>query len=502
MPALTLEENHVRSFASTPRGRRPKLAIAVGLGWGVRNYLLGDTFAELKRHYDILIITPYAELPDFAERFAAEGARVAGRLDAKLKTDLRLYENLVLAAFYGRRPTKARENKLREMERRLLKPKGKNKVRLQAERALHWCWQRPTQWCAPLLYPVVYKLYRHMLDRRWKLVAEMREILAREQVDAVFSTNYVEPWEWAVSLAARDFDLPVVTAITSWDNPTTKKFPICDYTGYLVWSEQMKRELVDYVGIEDDSRIHITGAPQFDFYHDPRYHQSRDEFCRAYGLDPRRKIVVYSTVTPGLMPDNPEVIRQVHDLWSKQLPGAPQLLVRLHPKDRLERYDSLRHDPLRQDIVWTLAGSPRIAAKDQWCPEHDDMVRAVNTVRHGDVNIHAGYSTMMLDFAALDKPVVIVGYDSQGDTAKSRQWESYEHLRPVVESDAVQVAYTPAESERYLRRALETPEFGRAARRQLIEFELGRIDGQAGLRAAQAVHQIIQSTSRSRAAAA
>lgn len=507
MQATATSTAALRKRRATPtetpsaKTRRPRLAIVVGMGWGVRNYLLGDTYRLLKERYDIIILSPYAELPDFVERFAPDNTAVYGRFDLKPKKSMRFYENLAVAAFYHRRPTNARDNKLREMRNKLTKYKSRGFTVRLTQQAIDWCWRRPAHLVAPYCCPLVIRLYRHMLAKHWDLIPEMRQVIARERVDAVFSTNFVEPWEWAVSMAAAEVDLPVVTAITSWDNPTTKKFPICDYAGYLAWSPQMRQELVDHIGVADESRIRVIGAPQFDFYFNPAYHQSREEFCRQYGLDPQRKIVVYSTVTPGLMPDNPDVVRHVHDYWKNQLPGNPQLLVRLHPKDRMERYEALRDDPDRSDIVWTLAGNPRIAAKDQWCPDHDDMVRAVNTVRHGDVNIHAGYSTMMLDFAALDKPVIIVGYNSQGCTKQSRTWESYEHLQPVLRSGAVRVAYAPDETEQLLRRALEQPELDSAARRELIEFELGTIDGGAGRRAAEAVIEMVDAALANRQSA-
>jgi hypothetical protein len=464
-------------------GGKPRLAIAVGLGWGVRNYLLSDTLGVLQRHFDVLIVSPYAGLPDFRDHFQALGAGVAPCPEGPPPLVARQLFKLAETAFYYRSKTAGHRMKLRVAE----------------EQGAHRVVRLAMRMAGPPLFPALRGAFRHWAARRWGAVARLKDLFVREGVDALFSTNCCEQTEWPAVLAARALGLPVATALTSWDNPSTKRFLVSDYDGYLAWSPEMRDHLVQHMEVRQPERIHLTGAPQFDFYFKPEYQLSREEFCRLYHLDPRRKIVVYSTVTPGIMPDEPEIIRQVHDLWERDLPGDPQLLVRLHPKDRLERYQHLVQDPRRRDIVWTLAGSPRISKKDQWCPDRQDLVRAVNTVRHGDVNVHCRYSTMMLDFSALDKPVVVIAYDSQGSTARAREYEQYEHLKPVVQSGAIRIAYLPEETERHLRLGLEAPATDREARARLVKYELGDLDGRAGERAGRAVVDIVTAALRRRA---
>ncbi len=464
---------------------RPTLAIAVGLGWGVRNYLLSDCFPVLASHFNLLILAPYARLPGFREHFEGLDARVVAWSESPQPMLARALFELADTAYAHRRPTTSRL--------------------LRAEQTCRRCGRllgTSLRWLGSPLFPALRLLYRRQLKRRWPAVAELRQLFQREQVDALFSTNCCEPSEWAAVLAARAGGLPVVTAITSWDNPSTKPFLICDYHGYLAWGPLMRDHLQRHLDVRDAARIHLTGPPQFDFYFREEFHRTREEFCREHGLDPARKIVVYSTGTPAIVPDEPENLKHVHDLWHRDLPGEPQLLVRIHPKDRLERYAGLRHDPHRQGIVWTLAGAPKLAEKDQWCPDPEDLHRAVNTVRHGDVNVHCRYSTMMLDFAALDKPVLVIAYDSRGSTARSLDYEKYEHLRPVVRSGGVRIVYTPEEMERQLRLALESPEMDREARARLIHQQLGELDGRAGERSGRAVVEIVQAALQRRPAAA
>ncbi|MFO0944470.1 MAG: hypothetical protein U1D30_00770 [Planctomycetota bacterium] len=458
--------------------QKPKLGIIISIGWGVRNYLLTDTLEVLKEHFELCVFSNLAEVDSFRDELENQGIRVfdCPELQPSSKA-VKVFKLLEMAQLAMSATVRNRRKLDSIIDSRAEKLRG---ARLVSGR---W---------AKLCYPPLRLLFRYLAASSCPSVRAIRERMEQEELVGVFSTNLSETGEWAADIAAWSLGLPMVASVTSWDNPSTKKSPPCDFDGYLVWSQDMGVQIQRFMGIGNNRRFHVVGAPQFDFYKKANYQRTREEFFAEYGLDPARKLIVYTTVTPGIVPDNEAIIRQVYDLMkSNQLPGDPQLLVRLHPKDKLERYESLRQDPSRGDIVWTLAGVPVVDRRDQWCPNHEDMVRAVNTIRHGDVNVHAGYSTMMLDFAAMDKPVVLVGYDSDGNTEKCKMWETYEHLRPVLDSGAVKVAYDPEELISQLAQSLAFPEERQEARAALTRFQIGEFDANSGKRAGIAVKNVV-----------
>ena len=464
------EEEHV--------GNRPTLAIVVGLGWGARNYLLSDTLPELCRFVRPIVLSPFT-LPTDLQKYLGtfDVPTLSYELPELGRRGDFLFEASLIAYFHVQ-PTRAHRRRLAEWRRQPLR-----RVLIGALAPVrHWA------------FPILRSGFCRYLSTL-PAVRHLRRMLVQWHVDAIFSTNCFEIGEWPAVVSGKLLGLPVITAITSWDNPTTKRFRVVDYDAYLVWGEQMKREVRQYLQVRDSERIFVTGAPQFDYYFQPRWHLSRSDFCSRLGLDPRRKIIVYSTVTPGIMPQEPAMIALVHDVV-KHLPGAPQLLVRLHPKDRLSRYHWLRQHPERQDIVWTLSGVPYDRARDNWCPVPADMELAANTVCHGDANVHCRFSTMMLDFAALDKPSVVIGFDHEGRVAEGQMYSHYEHLQPVIESGAVAVAWSVAELRTYLAEALAEPEKRRVARHMVLRRLVGTLDGQSGRRVAQAIRQVLHSRSK------
>ena len=70
-------------------------------------------------------------------------------------------------------------------------------------------------------------------------------------------------------LAAREMGIPTATFIVSWDNLSSKGRIVVPYDHFLVWSDNMRRELQQFRPHVAAENIHIVGTPQFDPYGDP-----------------------------------------------------------------------------------------------------------------------------------------------------------------------------------------------------------------------------------------
>jgi len=510
------------------------------MGWGVRNFLAGDAWARLQETFDLLILSVYADVPGFRERFEEPGVTVHPLGSPTDNGPTKIIRGLTRVSYWYRVKTGSHQYKLSSLRSRLRARAGrkghiavrrkrkKTKITAPAAappssalRRLLWATSYPVRvvyeaigrryrprrsirrvarrwknrgllitldllrWVGPPLFPLLKPICRRLLGNS-PHVRELRELLRREGVCGLFSTNCCSQTEWPAVLAAQALRLPVVGAVTSWDNPSSKGLMICKYDALLAWTRQMEGDIRKYMNGSGKQEIHVTGPPQFDYYLQPAYQRDRETFCAELGIDPAKKIVCYSTVSPGIMPDDPEMVCRVADILRK-IPLDTQLLVRLHPMDRMQRYKKVRRKKRYNGIIWTLAGEPKLRTNDQWCPDREDLIRAGATIRHSDVNVHCSYSTMMLDFSALDKPVVVIGHDIDGSSERFRLYENYEHIRPVLDFGAVRVAYSTEDLGEHLSAALSDPRALAAERRALVRSLLGDLDGQAGLRCAGAI---------------
>jgi CDP-glycerol glycerophosphotransferase (TagB/SpsB family) len=143
--------------------------------------------------------------------------------------------------------------------------------------------------------------------------------------------------------------------------------------------------------------------------------------------------------------------------------------------------DGRRYDPVRGRYPELLYAEPRWIhdGSGDWSrvvPLPEDVAFLADLVRHSDLNVNVA-STMTLDFAVRDKPVVNVAFDvADPPPFAVPLWEHYyrfEHYRPVVELGAARFARSAEELARHVNAYLADPALDRDARRRLVELEIG-----------------------------
>lgn len=277
-------------------------------------------------------------------------------------------------------------------------------------------------------------------------------------------------------LAARSLGIPTATFIFSWDNLTSKGRIAAPFDHFLVWSELMRSELLKYYPDVHPDRVHVVGTPQFDPYADLGLLWSREEFFRRVGADLNRPLVCYSGGDIITCPEDHFHIRiLMEQVRTGRIRGNPQILLRPAPVDEGSRYDQVRRDfpeliYARPDWVHTVP--------DDWSlilPLPGDVQFLANVTQHSDLNINMA-STMTLDFAIHDRPVVNIAFDVNDPPPHGeplwRHFYEFEHYRPVVELGAARFARTADEMAEHVNTYLENPSLDKDARRKFVELEV------------------------------
>ena len=109
-------------------------------------------------------------------------------------------------------------------------------------------------------------------------------MLRQLQPDVLFSTHQRSLDGSVVVEAARSLEIPTLGAVYSWDNlPKARLLVRTDR--YVLWSEFMKQEMATYYPEIAETRLFVTGTPQFEFYFNPSLRQERGDFFAEWGLD-------------------------------------------------------------------------------------------------------------------------------------------------------------------------------------------------------------------------
>lgn len=307
------------------------------------------------------------------------------------------------------------------------------------------------------------------------------EYYDRYRPDLVFYTTLYSRHHY-LERGAQQRGIPTVAFVQSWDNPTSKGPFRLRPDHLIVWNEVLRDELIRYHGCHPE-HLYVSGAPQFDIYADRKAYSSRGRFFRRWGLDPTRKLITYTTGTATTTPFDHEVVELLHAANERGAFRQPsQLLVRLHPKDRATDYRRFEGAPA---LVLQLPGR-RGNTLDSWNPTEEDMYELAELMCYSDVVVNVA-STITIDAAAFDTPVVNVAFDGRSAKPYSgscRRYYDYDHYRRIVQSGGVRLAHSPEELVRHVQAYLDDPTLDADGRRIIREQQCGRLDGKAGRRIA------------------
>jgi hypothetical protein len=335
--------------------------------------------------------------------------------------------------------------------------------------------------------------HRRVVSHR-AAVSEYVELFRRIRPSVVFCSHQRPPVVLPPILAAKSLGIPTATFIFSWDNMTSKGRIAAPFDHYLVWSDLMRQELLQYYPEVSSDRTHIVGTPQFDPYGDEALRWTRAEFFSRVGADPSRSLICFSGNNSVNGPEDPHHVRQLMTfIRSGRIAGRPTVVLRPSPADDGARFDDVRRDYpeliyAKPEWVDTEPGS-----WDRVLPMEDDVRFLANLVYHSDLNINFG-STMSLDFAVHDKPVVNVAFDVADPPHFGMPLYDFclqfDHYRPVVELAAARFARSAEELADHVNAYLKDPSLDREGRRRLAELEVGQPLGTSTDRILEALRQI------------
>ena len=427
----------------------PRALIPVGTGIALRNVLRTGLPSALRRRG---IEPTYAVSAALYDELSREAEQLPG--------DIAVLPEL---------PTARSETVLRDLAFGIVQRRCRIATMdiLLRERARH---RERTPWkerAAPLLgrSRAVYRLVRS-LRRRVIDVSAVAPLLDHVRPDVVFANNIFNHEEAAVLRAARDRGIATVGMVHSWDNPSTKGDLPIHADVVLVWSDAMASEMTEYFGYPDE-RMPRVGSPQFDVYAQD-LPTTRDDLLEHYGFDAGTALITYATGSPGHCPWEvryPQILLRLLE----DRPDA-RLVVRLHPRDRAERYAALQGLP---NVRVELAGRAGTGVDDRWNPTDEDHVHFAALMRYSDVVVNIA-STIALDAAANDTPSVHVGFDAESgiDYLDSvTRFFDYTHIQRIVARNAAPIARNAEQLLDAVRNALAHPDDRAAERRDLAVQE-------------------------------
>ncbi|ACT94577.1 hypothetical protein [Dyadobacter fermentans] len=262
--------------------------------------------------------------------------------------------------------------------------------------------------------------------RRW-LIRKMTHparyaSLAECQFDAVLSTSPLDMRENEIMNSLKAYGVRGISMIISWDNLTSKGIINADAGLVLVWSETMAREFDRFYWLfGDNATVRIVGVPRFDVYHRNTCKKSLPAAMRMADEGRATHKILFSTGAAKHHSCQNYIIDDLLE-YAKTQPGLA-ILVRCHPADDPARY-----------VRYTSCGNVRLfqpfAGNETPPADFLETLRAQLSLCRVCVQVA---STMFLDAAACNTPVISIAYDARDDVPYAhsvRRYYDYSHHLP------------------------------------------------------------------------
>lgn len=453
-------------------------------GVGVRNFLLGDFLKQLSEREQLYVLHVIQDELLSAYKGSLNGNVQWGELGSYKETPISMTLRYALAyAQMHWADTRAMRHNLRQPV------KGSWKTR-SVHKAAHLVGRVAAR---PSGINALDNWHCREVSRSAE-VSRYHQLFERLRPSVLFCSHQRPPAILPPVLAAKSLGIPTATFIFSWDNLTSKGRIAAPFDHFLVWSQHMRQELLKYYPDVAPERVHIVGTPQFDPYADRNLLWSREEFFSRINADPERPLICYSGGDTGTCPEDPlhvDILMRL--VRASRIKGNPNVLLRSAPVDDGSRYEKVRRD--YPELIY---------AQPQWIhttpgdwsrvlPLQDDVQFLANLTHYADLNINLA-STMTLDFAIRDKPVVNIAFDVASPPVFKVPlldfYYKFEHYAPVVDFGAARLARTPEELAEHINTYLQQSSLDRAGRQKFVDLELGAPVGQASQNIIQVLEEI------------
>ncbi len=303
---------HERTSRDDRKASRPvKIAIFVEHNIVYRHFIQSRVFSDLAAHHEVVVVFPAAgegnkrfDVPVSHEEVGMKSATIAVN-HQRIFQWRRLFQVMQLQWRPGRN-----WRYIREMMRHNIGPRATI------------AWQILG---APLVFPVFRRI---TLRNVQKLPSEMEDFIKSFQPDVMIHPTVLEGYfiNDFVKLG-KDYGIPTIAIMNSWDNPATKRAVVGAPDWLLVWGEQTRGLAVEYVRMPAD-RVVSFGAAQFEIYRQPP-RVTREEFCRAHDISPDKRILLYAGSSKGS--DEYAHLRLIEDAIDRGVLENMAVVYRPHP---------------------------------------------------------------------------------------------------------------------------------------------------------------------------
>lgn len=256
----------------------------------------------------------------------------------------------------------------------------------------------------PLIFPVFKRLFLAAMGRDRTL----ENLIKTERPDAIIYPSTLHgPYMAELARIANRSGVPLIALMNSWDNPSSKAFPVEGISHLVVWGEQTRQHAITYMRMPPE-RVHPFGAAQFEIYREP-VAESPETLAADFGVPSDHQIALYAGIWSG--PHENAYLKELDAIAASGRLGPLHIIYRPHPwrgplaDGELSFFDlGLKHvtmDPTMEAFYRECIEQERSSL---FMADYRDTVRLLALV---DFTLSA-MSTISLESILVGKPTVLL----------------------------------------------------------------------------------------------
>jgi hypothetical protein len=304
-----------------------------------------------------------------------------------------------------------------------------------------------------------------------------KAVLEKENFDILFFTHQRPPFVAPLIYQAEQLKIKTASFIFSWDNLASKGRMAANFDYYLVWSNLMKSELLQFYSSIKKEDIEVVGTPQFEPYVLDRYKVSEEDFISKFQLNPNFKTICFSCGDIATSKNDELYIETIANAIKEGEVKDVNVIIRSSPaedpirfSEYVEKFPFIKWNYPK----WHLSRHNHQESWSQRIPSVEDIKDLRSLLQYSDVNINM-LSTMSLDFIQFDKPVINTVFgNSNNDLYDDQRFLKYAHIENVVKSNATKIVKNQEELINAINLYLNNSALDSENRKKLLQLQVSK----------------------------
>jgi len=238
------------------------------------------------------------------------------------------------------------------------------------------------------------------------------QLFKENGIQHVLSTGYSSALSKAVFVTAKSGGIKTWYLVNSWKDLYVNNFVPFDFlNGIFVWSKDMEVNYKKHMPYLRNTDFIVSGNPTFDALLQHECIKSKSDYASKYGLNKSAKWVIYTLMPPGINNNEIETIKLVaRVLRNKYSTDEVVILLRLNPNHNKNHFKDLE---MPDNVVFMEHYCTYDKQKDLIIQSKEGEYEWLDMLHYSDLNFSVP-STVTLEFLALNKPILNIGFGPDG----------------------------------------------------------------------------------------